>query len=195
LRSKDIELGELELDVDYVLSDANWAKAAIVGKRVKLIGVSGPFLDNLLQVKRGETIKVRTGDYNADTKVLGFGNKFQVLERTSPFSPEEFGVPPKDFRGFRGELTGKVVEALGYEVLLDVQESKTADDSEAKSAESILGKRIRIAGFYDEHRDTFADLHEGDMIRVGVAHQNPERDALNVTDVLSKWTSKPRTLP
>ncbi len=186
LRSRDIELGELELDVDYVLSDANWATKTLVGKRVKLVGVSGAFLDNLLAVKRGNTIKVRTGDYNHETNTLGFGYKFQVLERTSPFRPEDFGVPPEEFRGFRGELTGKIVEALGYEVLLEVRESKPADDSKAKNAMSIHGRRIRIAGFYDEHRDAFADLHEGDMVRVGVAHHNPERDALNVTGLLKK---------
>jgi hypothetical protein len=36
----------------------------------KLGGVPGQFL---LRVKRGETSIVRTGDYNADTNVLGFG--------------------------------------------------------------------------------------------------------------------------
>lgn len=186
LRSKDIELGELELDVDYVLSEANWAKSELVGKRVKLVGVSGQFLDALLQIKRGETIKVRTGDFNPETKVLGFGYKFHVLERTAPFRPGDFGVPPEEFRGFSGELTGKIVEATGYEVLLDVQESKSADNSKAKSADSIIGNRIRIAGFFNQHADAFADLREGDKIRVSVAHRNPESDALNVTDILEQ---------
>ncbi|MGI9470537.1 MAG: hypothetical protein ACR2NZ_03320 [Rubripirellula sp.] len=186
LRSKDIELGELELDVDYVLSDANWAKEELVGQRVRLVGVAGAFLDNLLRIKRGETLKVRTGDYNPETKVLGFGYKFQVLESAAPFKPEDFGVPPKEFRGFSGELLGKVVEAQGYEVLLEIQESKPTEDSKARNAESILGKRIRIAGFYQQHADAFADLHEGDKIRVSVAHHNPDSDAFNVTDVLKR---------
>lgn len=186
LKSKDIELGELELDVDYVISEANWAKKELIGQRVKLVGVSGVFLDNLLSIKRGETIKIRTGDYNRETRVLGFGFKFHVLERTTPFKPEDFGVPPDDFRGFRGELVGKVVEAQGYEVLLDVQESNTANDSRAKNARSIHGKRIRIAGFYNQHRDAYADLHEGDKIRVSVAHRNTESDALNVTDTVER---------
>lgn len=186
LRSKDIELGELEMDVDYVLGNASWANKELVGQRAKLVGVAGAFLDNLLRIKRGETIKIRTGDFNRETKVLGFGYKFQVLERTSPFNPEDFGVPPNDFRGFRGELVGKVVEAQGYELLLDVQESKPANDNKAKNAESILGKRIRIAGFYNQHADAFADLHEGDTIRASVAHRNVESDALNVTDVLKR---------
>ena len=185
LKSKDIELGELELDVDYVIGPS-WGKEELVGQRVKLVGVAGAFLDNLLRIKRGETIKVRTGDYNRETKVLGFGYKFQVLERTAPFKPEDFGVPPNDFRGFRGELIGKVVEAQGYEVLLDVQDSNPSAGSKAKDAESIVGKRIRIAGFYEQHADAFADLHEGDKIRVSVAHRNLESDAQNVTNVLEK---------
>ena len=183
LRSKDIELGELELDVDYVIGPG-WANKELIGQRVKLVGVAGAFLDNLLQIKRGETIKIRTGDYNRETKVLGFGFKFQVLERTEPFQPGDFGVPPNEFRGFSGELTGKIVEALGYEVLLEVKESHPTDGSKATDAASIIGKRIRIAGFFNQHRDAFADLSEGDRIRVSVTHRDAESDAVNVTDKL-----------
>jgi hypothetical protein len=186
LKSKDIELGELTLNVDYVIGDDASVKKQIVGKQIKLVGVAGKFLDNLLLIKRGETIKVRTGDFNSEKNELGFGFKFQVLERTAPFKPEDFGVPPDAFRGFRGELVGKVVEAIGYEVLLEVAEVKAADGSRAKDASTIQGKRIRISGFYNEHRDTFADLHEGDMIRVGVVHSNVSQDALEVTDILQK---------
>ena len=184
LKSKDIEIGELEIDVDYVISDNSGVKDSIVGKRVKLVGVAGAFLDNLLQIKRGETIKIRTGNYNPDKQEIGFGYKFQVLERTSPFKPEDFGVPPQEFRGFRGELVGKVIEAVGYEVLLEVRDVKPADSNKAADATSIKGKRIRIAGFYNEHADAFADLHKGDIIRVSTTHGNPKSDALNVTDVL-----------
>ena len=183
LRSKDIELGELELDVDYIIGPG-WANKELIGQRVKLVGVAGAFLDNLLQIKRGETIKIRTGDYNRETRVLGFGFKFQVLERTEPFQPGDFGVPPNEFRGFSGELTGKIVEALGYEVLLEVKESHPTDGSKATDAASIIGKRIRIAGFFDQHRDAFTDLSEGDRIRVSVTHRDAESDAVNVTDKL-----------
>ena len=186
LRSKDIELGELEMDVDYALSNVASVKKEVVGERVRLVGVAGAFLDNLLQIKRGETIKVRTGDYNPETKVLGFGYKFQVLERTAPFSPEDFGVPPQEFRGFRGELVGKVVEALGYEVLLQVRETKPAEGSKAHNAQSVHGKRVRVGGFFDKHADAFAEIHEGDIVRVGVTHRNPDGDALTVTDVLER---------
>ena len=184
LRSKDIELGELELDVDYVIGPG-WANKELVGQRVKLVGVAGAFLDNLLRIKRGETIKIRTGDYNRETKVLGFGFKFQVLERTEPFKPGDFGVPPNEFRGFSGELTGKIVEAIGYEVLLEVKQSNPAVDSNAKDAASIVGKRIRIAGFYNQHANAYADLSEGDVIRVSVTHRDAKSDAIDVTDKLA----------
>lgn len=184
LHSKDIELGELEIDVDYVISEYPEVNSDLIGKRVKLIGVSGQFIDALLKIKRGETIKVRTGNFNPETRVLGFGYKFHVLERTAPFKPGDFGVPPKEFRGFSGELTGKIVEAVGYEVLLEVKESSPADGSQAKDAASIVGKRIRIAGFFNQHRDAFADLSEGDEIRVSVTHRDTKSDAVDVTDKL-----------
>jgi len=186
LRSKDIELGEMEIDIDYVISEQTQLNEELVGKRVKLVGVAGQFLDALLQIKRGETIKVRTGDYNSENQQLGFGYKFQVLERTPPFKPEDFGVPPKEFRGFSGELTGKIVEAAGYVVLLEVSEIKPSAENKATDASSIKGKRIRIAGFYNDHADAFADLHEGDQIRVGTRHRDPASDAIDVTDLLEK---------
>ncbi len=65
LRSKDIELGEIEIDVDYVISERAKVNQELMGNRIKLIGISGAFLDNLLQIKRGETIKIRTGDYGS----------------------------------------------------------------------------------------------------------------------------------
>jgi len=140
LRSKDIELGEIEIDVDYVISERAKVNQELIGNRIKLVGISGAFLDNLLQIKRGETIKIRTGDYDASKKVLGFGYKFQVLERTPPFKPEDFGVPPKDFRGFDGQLTGKIIESAGYEVVMEPTEIKPSSENKAGQPESSKGK-------------------------------------------------------
>ena len=186
LRSKDIELGEIELDIDYVISDRAKLNQELIGNRIKLVGISGAFLDNLLQIKRGETIKIRTGDYDPAKKVLGFGYKFQVLERTPPFKPEDFGVPPADFRGFDGQLTGKIIESAGYEVVMEPTEIKPSGDNKAGQPESIKGKRIRVAGFYNQHSDLYADLHEGDTIRLSVSHRNPASDSLQVTGQLEK---------
>ena len=143
-----------------------------------------------MRIKRGETIKVRIGDYNPKTKVLGFGYKFQVLERTPPFDPADFGVPPSEFRGFNGSLVGKIVESEGYEVLLLVKEIEPAADNNAENAESIVGKRIRVDGFYDQHADMYSDLHEGDTIRVSVRHRDLESDAVTVTKTLKLIENK-----
>ena len=186
LRSKDIELGEIEIDVDYVISERARVNQELIGNRIKLVGISGAFLDNLLQIKRGETIKIRTGDYDPSKKLLGFGYKFQVLERTPPFKPEDFGVPPKDFRGFDGQLTGKIIESAGYEVVMEPTEIKPSNENKAGQPESIKGKRIRVAGFYNQHSDLYADLHEGDTIRLSVSHRNPDSDSLQVTGQLEK---------
>ena len=167
-----------------------WIKDEIVGNTIRVTGISGPFLDNLLQIKQGDTLQVRSGSYNRETKTMTFGSKFQVLERTAPFKPEEFGVPPDEFRGFHGQLTGKIIEAAGYEVLLKVAALDSATTNQAAKPASILGRHVRIVGFYRHHPDSFADLREGDTIQVSVAHSNPEHDELSVTDFLQKVAKK-----
>lgn len=189
LKSKDVELGEFVMEVDHVTSmyDNRWVKDEIVNKTVKVTGVSGAFLDSLLLIKRGETLKFRSGSYSASSNSLTFGPKFHVLERTPKFDPAAFGVPPEGFRGFSGILQGKIVELdQGYEVLLRVDSfAEAAENSTATDAKSIQGKLVKITGFF-RHEDKFKDLHEGDTIRVGVRHANRTHDELRVTDVLEK---------
>ena len=186
LKSKDIEIGELEIEVDYVISERSQLNQDLVGQRLKLVGVSGKFLDDLLPIKRGETIKVRTGSYDAAKNQLGFGYKFQVLERTDPFEPSAFGVPPEQFRGFNGTLTGKILESAGYEVLLEVAKAEPSASSDAEDEESIVGSRLRIAGFFDQHKDAYDELKQGDKIQVSVSHPNIKSDAMTVTGLLEK---------
>ncbi len=164
LKSKDIEIGELEIEVDYVISERTQLNQDLVGQRLKLVGVSGKFLDDLLPIKRGETIKVRTGSYDAAKNQLGFGYKFQVLERTDPFEPSAFGVPPEQFRGFNGTLTGKILESAGYEVLLEVAKAEPSASSDAEDEESIVVSRLMIAGVVDQHKNAYDELKKGDKI-------------------------------
>ena len=188
LKSKDIELGEFTMQVDYATLNRYSAariKDEIMGKTVKVTGVSGQFRDNLLLIKTGQTLKVRTSGYSSDSKTLAFAHKFNVLERALPFSPDAHGVPPETFRGFRGVLRGKIVEVAGYEVLLRAEEITSLDDaSTASDANSIKGKLVRINGFYNDHADKFNELQLSDIIRVSVRHANPIFDTFGVTDVL-----------
>jgi len=191
LKTKDIELGEFTMEVDHVTSmyGSRWVKDEIVGKEVKVTGVSGAFRDQLLQIKRGETMKVRSGKYIPTGKEhqLTFAPKFHVLERAKPFKPADYGVPPKEFRGFQGVLEGKIVEVGGYEVTLRVAfVKKEKEDSQATRAEAITGKLVRLTGFYNQHEKAFKDLNIGDVIRVGARHANPSHDEFGVTEVLEK---------
>ena len=191
LKTKDIELGEFTMDVDHVTSmySSRWVKDEIVGQEVAVTGVSGAFRDQLLQIKRGQTLKVRSGRYVSAGKKhqLTFAPKFHVLERAKPFTPDDYGVPPRDFRGFQGVLEGKIVEVGGYEVTLRVTAvNKEKESSQAASAKSITGKLVRLTGFYNQHEKAFKDLNLGDVIRVGARHADPSHDEFGVTDVLEK---------
>lgn len=189
LRSKDVELGEFTVEVDHVTSmyESRWVKDEIIGKTVKVTGVSGRFLDSLLLIKRGEPLKFRSGSYSAKSGSLTFGSKFHVLERTVKFDPAAFGVPPDAFRGFSGILQGEIVELdQGYEVLLRVDTIvELSDDSKAIDADSIKEKRIKLTGFF-QYEEKFKDLHEGDTICVGVRQAHPSHDEFQVKDVLEK---------
>ena len=185
LKSRDIELGEFTFEVDHVSSmyGNRWVKDEIVGKTLRVTGVAGQFLDNLLQIRRGETLRVRTGSYLPDKKTLTFGPKFHVLERTVPYEPGAFGVPADEVRGFRGKLTGRVVESEGYEVLLQISSFESSDGSQATMPDRLTGQRIRVVGFYNQHREFFDNLHEDDTIQVSVEHSDPARDEFTVTDI------------
>ena len=193
LISKDIELGVFTLDVDHVTSmyGNRWVKDAIVGKKIKVTSVSGRFRDALLLIKRGQTLKFRSGSYQTKSKSLTFGSKFHVLERAKPFNPAAYGVPPKRFRGFQGVLQGKIAEIGGYEVVLRVQRVvKLSPGNSAADANSIKGKLVRLVGFYGRHQKLYKDLHAGDLIRASASHGDPTFDEFRVTQVLEKVKKK-----
>ena len=184
LKSKDIELGEFTIEVDYATLNRytnKWIKDEIIGKTVTVSGVSGQFRDNLLLIKKGQTLKVRTSGYNAEDKTLLFAHKFNVLERAVPFDPEAHGVPPKDFRGFEGVLQGKIIEAGGYEVLIEIEKVISTDkNSKAAAPNSIKGKRVRLAGFYPQYENPFKELRPTDIIQIGARHEDAAFDMFQV---------------
>ena len=166
---------------------SKWIKDEIIGKTVKVSGVSGQFRDNLLLIKKGQTLKVRTSGYNAEDKTLLFAHKFNVLERAVPFDPEAHGVPPRDFRGFEGVIQGKIVEVGGYEVLMEIEKVISTDkDSKAAAPNSIKGKRVRLAGFYPQYENPFKELRPTDIIQIGARHEDAVFDMFQVQGDLLK---------
>lgn len=190
LKSKEIELGEFTMEVDYVTSiyGDRKLKDTIIGRRVKVVGVSGPWLDKLLLIKRGQTLKLRSGTLTGTT--ISLSPKATVLERADPFDPKTYPVPPEEFRGFRGIVTGRIESKSdqGYDMTLRVTKvDQTLDDNEAARPESIVGRLMDLQGFYNEEfRKTFDDLKIGDAIRLGAAHRVPETDVLEVTQQLEQ---------
>lgn len=185
LKSKEVELGEFTMDVDYVVGGRQQINNQLIGKRVKVTGVSGEFRDKLLLLRRGTSMKFRSGRYFPDTNSLGFGYKFHVLEATAPFDPADYGVPPDEFRGFAGVLQGEIVETGGYELMLKVNEiEKIADGNSATNTDSIKGKRIRVENFLATHGDAYSALHPGDTIRLSIAHRNRTDESFTVTELL-----------
>lgn len=57
LRSKDIELGEIELDVDYVISERAKVNQELIGNRIKLVGISVHFLTTCCRSNAGKQSK------------------------------------------------------------------------------------------------------------------------------------------
>jgi len=190
LKSKDIELGEFTMEVDYATLNrytSKWIKDEIIGKTVKVSGVSGQFRDNLLLIKKDQTLKVRTAGYSPESKKLLFAHKFNVLERALPFDPEAHGVPPKDFRGFEGGLQGKIIEVGGYEVLMEVEKvMSVGKGNKAADPNSIKGKRVRLAGFYPQYEKLFKELRPTDIIQIGARHQDAVFDMFQVQGDLVK---------
>ena len=195
LKSKDIELGEFSMEVDYVTSiyGDRKLKDTIIGKRVKVVGVSGPWLDKLLLMKRGQTLKLRSGTLTGTT--ISLSPKATVLERAEPFDPATYPVPPEEFRGFQGVVTGKIESKSdqGYDMTLRVSKvEQTLDGNQATKPESIVGRLMDMQGFYNgQYREKFDDLRIGDTIRVGAAHRVPETDVLEVIGELKKVAVRP----
>ena len=195
LKTKDIELGEFTMDVDYVTSiyGDRRLKDTIIGKTVKVKGLSGPWIDKLLLIERGETLKMRSGTLNGT--VLSLSPKATVFERAAPFDPETYPIPPEAFRGFQGVVVGTIESKSdqGYDLTMRVKNvDSTFAGNRATNPKSIEGRLMNMGGFFTNavFRETFGDLRIGDTIRVGAAHRVPETDGLEVMQILEAVEAK-----
>lgn len=195
LKTKDIELGEFTMDVDYVTSiyGDRRLKDTIMGKTVQVRGLSGPWIDKLLLMKRGETLKMRSGTLNGTT--LSLSPKATVFERAAPFDPETYPIPPESFRGFQGVVVGTIESKSdqGFDLTMRVKNVvSTFAGNRATNPKSIEGRLLNMGGFFTstQFRETFGDLRIGDTIRVGAAHRVPETDGLEVMQLLEAVEAK-----
>lgn len=190
LKSKDVELGEFTLDVDYITAiyGDRSLKQTVLGKTVKVVGISGAWLDTLLLIKRGETLKFRSGTLQGTT--FSLSPKATVLERAVPFDTETYPVPAESFRGFRGVVVGTITEKSeqGYELVLKINSIESSQKtSRATDPKASVGRLMSMRGFFNQQfRTGFGDLKIGDRIRVGAVHTDPTVDSFTVVEELKK---------
>ena len=188
LVSKDVEKGEFVIAVDYVPRVWRNNKAEkprnAIGKTFAVHGVTGKWLDNLLLLKPGETMQVEVNHQRGDR----FRFPGEMLEKAQPFDPKRYPIPTDEFRGFRGVVSGTVEEKFenSRELTLKVEDIKdTFKGSKAKDAETIIGKRITVAGFWvGKLRQPFDDMNPGDSIRVGLVHRVSDSDHFSVSETV-----------
>lgn len=187
LQEKDVERGTFVVSVDAVPRVWRNSKAenpkSIVGKTVTIDGVFGRFLDVLVVMRPGETIEFEckhAGDH------LTFPG--ELLRKVAPFKPEDYPVLPEGFRGFRGVVAAVVMRKDPETLELIIQVDKVLDrfaDSDAKQPESIVGKQLMLAGFWNR-REAFHDLKVGDRIEAGMQHLGRQSDHMSVTESIKR---------
>ena len=197
LVEKDVERGTLALQVDAVprVWKRNKARApkTLVGRTVRIEGVSNRLLDVLLTTRIGETLEVAARHDGGDR--LTFPG--ELFRKVAPYKPEDYPVLPDAFRGFQGVLRGDIVKKdptmHGLIVKVSAVE-RSFDKSRAADPDSIVGHNVILGGFW-RRKDSFAQLKPGDRIEFGARHEVTVTDVLSVFEDLRKVAAKPNQKP
>ncbi|MBD3671961.1 MAG: M56 family metallopeptidase [Planctomycetaceae bacterium] len=184
LAAKDVEKGTFVAYVDAVPRVWRNSRAenpkSIVGKTIEISGVFGKFLDVLVVTRTGETIEFEC-KYDGGNLVF----PGELLRKVAPYKAEDYPELPEGFRGFRGVLDGEIVkkDPNTFELILKVNKVlETGDESASKNPESIEGKHLMLAGFWNK-KELYHSLKEKSRVRVGVRHISRRSDHLDVTSV------------
>ncbi|MCC9608601.1 M56 family metallopeptidase [Blastopirellula sp. JC732] len=190
LAAKDVERGTFVVQVDAIprVWKNNGAEnpKSIVGKTIEVSGVAGKFLDVLVVLRPGETVEF---ECKHDGERLVFPG--ELLRKVAPYKVEDYPVLPEEFRGFRGEVVGDVVQKdpETFELIIKVAKvAKTWNENGAKNPESIEGKTLMLAGFWNR-REAYHNLKVGDRIQVGMQHIGRQSDHLTVAEGVRKVDS------
>jgi hypothetical protein len=182
-----------------------------VGKTLAIDGVFGRFLDALVTIKPGDTIKIETKHARGERmQFLG-----ELLEKTTPLSESQTDRPreserprdsdrpqtaaasdapqddskfPPGLRGFRGILAGKLVSSdaeKGTLVFLATAVKRTWPQNKATNPASCVGKEIAVNGISGKWLDVLLALKKGDMLEVEAFHNRGE-----ALDFVGEWLKK-----
>lgn len=187
LVEKDAERGTFTITVDAVPrvweNNQSASPKSLIGKNVSAEGVTGRLIDALVVTKVGETIEF--GALHEEGPRVRVG---EVLRKVSPVQAGDYPVLPDGFRGFRGMVTAKVIRKGDelWELIVEVEQiHESFDGSRAEQPQSIVGKQVMLAGFWNR-KDEFHNIRVGDRIRCGMNHTQLLSDHMTVIESIRK---------
>lgn len=196
LVTKDVERGEFTVTIDYVPrvweNNTSEQPRSAVGKTFLVDGVSGRFLDRLLLIEAGETLRFEAQQLRNDR--LTFPG--ELLEKVAAYEAEDYPVPPDAFRGFRGIVTGTLVEKredqLEMTLRIDAVE-RVFEGNGAEDVESGVGQTVVVAGFWQQAmRERYDGFSNGDTLRMGLQHRVTASDHMSVVEVAERVSREDR---
>ena len=187
LASKDIERGTFLVKVDAVSRVWENSQAenpqSLVGKTVEVNGVFGKFLDVLVVTRTGETVEFECKHDGDQLKFPG-----ELLRKVAAYTPEDYPTLPEEFRGFQGVVMAQIVkkDPESFELIVEViKVSDTWEKNTAKQPNSIEGKPMMLAGFWNR-KEAFHNLKAGDRIEVGMRHIAMRSNHVTVAEFVRK---------
>ena len=196
LAAKDVEKGKFVVYVDAVPRVWRNSRAenpkSIVGKTIEVGGVFGKFLDVLVVTRTGETLEF---ECKHDGEQLLFPG--ELLRKVAPYKAEDYPVLPDGFRGFRGAVNAEIVkkDPETFELILKVHKViDTWKENSAKKPESIEGKTMMLAGFWNR-KEAYHNLKVGDRIEAGMQHLAKASDHMNLAEFVRKTGDVPSSRP
>jgi beta-lactamase regulating signal transducer with metallopeptidase domain len=192
LIQKDVEQGAVVLKVAQIkrIWRNNQAKGpqAAVGKTLRLDGISGRFLDELLSINPGDGIEIEARHTRGDTlQFLGEGLRKASREELAQAGKAAVDQPaaPRErerFAGFRGMVEGTVVaasEAEGRLTLRVVKVPQIWKESGVEDPKAVLGRTLALTVNPEAPRarfhPTIKTLKQGDLVRAGVYQAGEDR--------------------
>lgn len=192
LASKDVEKGSFVINVDVVprvwRNSRAEAPKQMVGRNIRVNGVTGRWLDVLLLVRDGETLE--TEARHDEGNQLTFPG--ELLRKVAPYQPGDYPTLPEAFRGFRGAVRATVEEKDPelFEMIVKVDRVLEAgENSDAEDPDSIAGKRMMLAGFW-QRKEQYHALKAGDVIDVGIHHIGRQSDHVSIDRFVRKSDGK-----
>lgn len=196
LIEKDNERGEIVMRVEKVtrLWRGNEAKNAKSGegKVLKLSGIAGKALDQLLLIEKGDRFSIEVKHTRGDGLVyLGEGLKKlpdeeePAKEGAGERAATDTDNPRKLMHGFRGIFIGELVEKDAEKGTLAVKIGsikKTWKQNQAKHAEKAKGQVWAIRGVSGKWVDVLLEMNVGDQVEVEAFHNRGD-----TLDFVGEW--------